>query len=144
MDAVLQKTAEDAKQQQQQQKPKRSKKKKEANPSTVEKPLPGKARRIRIYPNKEEQKKLHKWIGTARWTYNECLKAVQSEGVPKVKKALRARAINEDAIDAMNNLADEPLVVRAVGGRSGGGTRLTPAGERRNRKTVGERFPEGR
>lgn len=35
-----------------------------------------------------------------------------------------------DAIEAMNNLADEPLVERAVGGRGGGGTRLTTAGER--------------
>ncbi|WP_017460731.1 TOBE domain-containing protein [Dyella ginsengisoli] len=35
-----------------------------------------------------------------------------------------------DAIDAMNNLADEPLVVRAAGGRRGGGTTLTPRGRR--------------
>ncbi|WP_114241547.1 TOBE domain-containing protein [Dyella sp. C9] len=34
-----------------------------------------------------------------------------------------------DAVDAMNNLADEPLVVRAAGGRHGGGTRLTARGE---------------
>ncbi|WP_321813351.1 MULTISPECIES: TOBE domain-containing protein [unclassified Paraburkholderia] len=31
-----------------------------------------------------------------------------------------------DAIDAMNNLAGEPLVVRSTGGTGGGGTRLTP------------------
>lgn len=31
-----------------------------------------------------------------------------------------------DAIDAMNNLAGEPLVVRATGGKGGGGTTLTP------------------
>jgi molybdate transport system regulatory protein len=35
-----------------------------------------------------------------------------------------------DAIDTMNNLADEPLVTRAVGGRRGGGTRLTDYGRR--------------
>ena len=35
-----------------------------------------------------------------------------------------------DAIDAMNNLAGEPLVERVSGGRGGGGTRLTPRGER--------------
>lgn len=35
-----------------------------------------------------------------------------------------------DAIDSMNNLAGEPLVQRLVGGRGGGGTRLTPRGER--------------
>lgn len=35
-----------------------------------------------------------------------------------------------DAIDAINNLSDEPLVTRAAGGKRGGGTRLTPRGER--------------
>ena len=35
-----------------------------------------------------------------------------------------------EAIDAMNNLADEPLVSRATGGRRGGGTTLTPRGQR--------------
>lgn len=33
-----------------------------------------------------------------------------------------------DAIDAMNNLAEHALVERSVGGRQGGGTRLTDAG----------------
>jgi molybdate transport system regulatory protein len=33
-----------------------------------------------------------------------------------------------DAIDAMNNLAGEPLVQRAAGGKGGGGTRLTARG----------------
>jgi molybdate transport system regulatory protein len=35
-----------------------------------------------------------------------------------------------DAVDAMNNLADEALVVRSTGGRNGGGTRLTDYGRR--------------
>lgn len=35
-----------------------------------------------------------------------------------------------DAIDAMNNLADEPLVIRSTGGRQGGGTQLTDYGRR--------------
>jgi molybdate transport system regulatory protein len=35
-----------------------------------------------------------------------------------------------DAIDAMNNLADEPLVMRAAGGKGGGGTHLTARGRR--------------
>ncbi len=34
-----------------------------------------------------------------------------------------------DAVDAMNNLAGEPLVERLSGGKGGGGTRLTPRGE---------------
>jgi len=35
-----------------------------------------------------------------------------------------------DAIDKMNNLAGEPLVARLTGGKGGGGTRLTPRGEK--------------
>ena len=35
-----------------------------------------------------------------------------------------------DAIDAMNNLSDEPLVIRAAGGKRGGGTQLTVRGQR--------------
>ncbi len=31
-----------------------------------------------------------------------------------------------DAVDTMNNLAGEPLVVRSTGGKGGGGTTLTP------------------
>jgi molybdate transport system regulatory protein len=34
-----------------------------------------------------------------------------------------------DAVEAMNNLADAPLVERSVGGKGGGGTRLTPRGQ---------------
>lgn len=37
-----------------------------------------------------------------------------------------------DAVDAMNNLAEQPLVVRTTGGKNGGGTQLTEFG----RKTV--------
>ena len=35
-----------------------------------------------------------------------------------------------DAVDAMNNLADRPLVERSTGGRAGGGTLLTDHGRR--------------
>lgn len=34
-----------------------------------------------------------------------------------------------DAIETLNNLAGEPLIVRAVGGRGGGGSRLSATGE---------------
>ncbi len=35
-----------------------------------------------------------------------------------------------DAVDAMNNLAEQPIVVRSTGGKHGGGTRLTDYGRR--------------
>ncbi|KAK9314229.1 putative transposase DNA-binding domain-containing protein [Lipomyces starkeyi] len=61
-----------------------------------------KAKRYRLYPTAEEKKILVEWIGAARWTYNECLRAIMDEGVPKSKKALRARAINKEAIELLN------------------------------------------
>jgi hypothetical protein len=54
----------------------------------------GKVRRIRIYPNQQERLKLRKWIGTARWTYNRCLIAVEKEGIKREKKDLRALCLN--------------------------------------------------
>ena len=39
----------------------------------------GKALKIRLYPNSEEKQKLLKWLGTARWTYNQCLAAINSD-----------------------------------------------------------------
>lgn len=35
-----------------------------------------------------------------------------------------------DAVDAMNNLAEQPIVVRATGGKHGGGTQLTDYGRK--------------
>lgn len=35
-----------------------------------------------------------------------------------------------DAIDELNNLADQPLVERSVGGKGGGGARLSEEGQR--------------
>ena len=33
-------------------------------------------------------------MGTARWTYNRCLVAVEKEGIARTKKALRAQCFN--------------------------------------------------
>ncbi|KAK9387450.1 hypothetical protein V1515DRAFT_621298, partial [Lipomyces mesembrius] len=49
-----------------------------------------KARRFRVYPTTEQKAILRNWIGTARWTYNRCLDAVEKKEVAKNKKELRA------------------------------------------------------
>lgn len=58
----------------------------------------------------------------------------QIEATGSIAAAARAMSMSYkaawDAIDAMNNLADEPLLIRQVGGRHGGGTRLTGYGQR--------------
>src|SRR3546814_9280885 len=43
-----------------------------------------------------------------------------------------------DAIDAMNNLAGEPLVLRATGGKGGGGARLTERAHKRSEEHTSE------
>ncbi|GIZ12646.1 TOBE domain-containing protein [Pseudomonas sp. NCCP-436] len=51
-----------------------------------------------------------------------------------ITRAARAAGLSYkaawDAIDELNNLAEQPLVSRSVGGKGGGGARLTAAGER--------------
>ncbi|MBL8352332.1 MAG: TOBE domain-containing protein [Burkholderiaceae bacterium] len=60
------------------------------------------------------------------------LKAVAEQG--SITQGAQAVGISYkgawDAIDAMNELAGEPLVERTSGGRGGGGTRLTDHGQR--------------
>ncbi|KAK9389109.1 hypothetical protein V1515DRAFT_531724 [Lipomyces mesembrius] len=50
-----------------------------------------KSKKVKLYPTAEEKNILERWIGTARWTYNECLRAIKVEGVARSKKVLRAR-----------------------------------------------------
>ncbi|CAG8447381.1 9219_t:CDS:2 [Scutellospora calospora] len=45
-----------------------------------------KTKKIRIYPTKEEKQKLKSWIGTARWTYNQCLDSLDEIRNLKTKK----------------------------------------------------------
>lgn len=60
----------------------------------------------------------------------ELLAAIASTG--SITSAAKAVGMSYkgawDAIEAMNNLAGEPLLERAAGGKGGGGTRLTPRG----------------
>lgn len=60
------------------------------------------------------------------------LEAIERHG--SISRAAKAVPLSYkaawDALDAMNNLADEPLVESSVGGSRGGGTRLTDYGRR--------------
>lgn len=63
-----------------------------------------------------------------RWM--ELLAAI--DHAPSITAAAKAVGLSYkaawDAVEAMNNLADAPLVVRTKGGRGGGGAQLTPQG----------------
>ncbi|MCF7202175.1 TOBE domain-containing protein [Pseudomonas oligotrophica] len=56
----------------------------------------------------------------------------QIEATGSISRAAKAAGISYkaawDAVDAMNNLAERPLVLRSAGGAGGGGTRLTDFG----------------
>jgi len=57
----------------------------------------------------------------------------QIERTGSISKAAKAMKMSYkaawDSVDAMNNLAEQPLVERATGGKGGGGTRLTEYGK---------------
>lgn len=114
MDGAQQRTADGASGNSKKGSNKSAKVSKKANPSTPPKEPAGKAMRIRLYPTAKQRETLRKWFGAARWTYNECLQAVENEGVAKEKKALRARAVNDEAIRNLGKewLRETPYDVR--------------------------------
>ncbi|MDR3410242.1 MAG: TOBE domain-containing protein [Formivibrio sp.] len=69
------------------------------------------------------------YLGTTRI---RLLEAIDRHG--SITKAAKAVPLSYkaawDAIDAMNNLADQPLVNRSTGGKNGGGTTLTDYGHK--------------
>lgn len=60
------------------------------------------------------------------------LEAIEQHG--SISQAAKAVPLSYkaawDAVDAMNNLSDQPLVARSTGGRHGGGTQLTDYGRK--------------
>ena len=60
------------------------------------------------------------------------LEAIEAHG--SISQAAKAVPLSYkaawDAVDAMNNLAEQPIVTRTTGGKHGGGTRLTDYGRR--------------
>ncbi len=70
----------------------------------------------------------HSFLGQGRI---ELLRQIGETG--SISKAAKAMKMSYkaawDAVDAMNNLAEAPLVERSTGGKGGGGTRLTPYGQ---------------
>ncbi|KAJ8098437.1 putative transposase DNA-binding domain-containing protein [Lipomyces tetrasporus] len=79
----------------------RAAKRRKREEEQTEKQQAEKVRRFRLYPTTEQKAILRNWFGTARWTYNRCLDAVEKKEVAKNKKDLRAAFLNKDAIDNM-------------------------------------------
>ncbi|MDY0120856.1 MAG: TOBE domain-containing protein [Sulfurimonas sp.] len=71
------------------------------------------------------RKSEHSFLGKGRI---ELLEQIERTGsISKAAKAMKmAYKAAWDSLDAMNNLAEEPLVDKSTGGKGGGGTKLTP------------------
>jgi molybdate transport system regulatory protein len=68
------------------------------------------------------------YLGANRIELLECIDACGSI-TQAAKRIGMSYKTAWDAVEAMNNLADRPLVVRATGGKGGGGTHLTDYGQ---------------
>ena len=67
-----------------------------------------------------------------RWNHLELLERIGESG--SISAAASAMGMSYkaawQAVEGMNNLSEQPLVERQTGGRHGGGTQLTPYGQR--------------
>ncbi len=73
-------------------------------------------RRIRVYPATDQQRTLlPKWFGTARWTYNECLRLVkQNQCTPTRSGGLREALVNDSNYANVNQwVLETPRDIRA-------------------------------
>lgn len=73
---------------------------------------PLKTIRLRIYPTIAQRKTLWQWMGTVRWTYNQCVAAFKDK-VPATKYALRPKIINNCNYEVDNTwVKDTPYDLR--------------------------------
>jgi molybdate transport system regulatory protein len=77
------------------------------------------------------------WIGSGEETYLAWGRVILLERIRdggSISQAARSMGISYrhawKLVDSMNRLAPDPLVVKATGGKGGGGATLTPRGER--------------
>ena len=63
------------------------------------KPAAGKARKVKLYPTKQQRAVLNEWFRGAEWTYNACLQAVQNEPSMLNMADLRKYCVNREAFE---------------------------------------------
>jgi len=74
-----------------------------------------KAKRIRIYPTKEQRKIIEKWFAACRWSYNQCAEAINNKTLPANKKALRDKFLHNRNFETENQWIKEiPCELRDV------------------------------
>ena len=73
------------------------------------------AHKTRLYPTPAQQETLKQWIGTTRWTYNQCIAALKQRNVQAQKKALRALSMNEEVLGKTHWALKTPYDIRDEG-----------------------------
>jgi len=68
--------------------------------------------KIRVYPTKEQDAKLKRWFGAARWTYNQCVESFKSKACKINKKELRSRHVNNEALQDNEWAKEVPYDIR--------------------------------
>ncbi|CAG8511482.1 1786_t:CDS:2 [Gigaspora margarita] len=90
--------------------------KKKRQKMTSKKEVAGKVKKIKLFPTQKQRETLIKWFGTARWTYNQALSAVEKDGVSQNKKALRAMCVNSELFQNENKwVLETPYDIRDEG-----------------------------
>jgi hypothetical protein len=95
-------------------KPKKQQLKKNGEPKKPKGPPAENCKKIKLYPTPKEKEILNKWMGTARWTYNQCLYAIKTNGIEKTEKDLRAYCTNGNSKIVQENkwVLDTPYEIR--------------------------------
>ncbi|HLK71165.1 MAG TPA: TOBE domain-containing protein [Steroidobacteraceae bacterium] len=99
-----------------------------ADPSTKKNPAPRpKPGALELAGSLELSRRGHKYLGGNRIRLLEAIDRLGSitQAAKDVNLSYKAAW---DAVDAMNNVAEQPLLIRAPGGQHGGGSRLTEHG----------------
>jgi hypothetical protein len=73
--------------------------------------------KIRVFPTKDQDRKLKKWLGAARWTYNQCVASMKNKDCKMNEKALRSRHINKAALSEHKWATEVPYDIRDEGMR---------------------------
>ena len=74
----------------------------------------GKCLKIKLYPSEDQRQILNRWMGCARWTYNQCLSGVNEDNIKKGKKDLRNHCLKSTSEIIKGNpwTSDTPYDIR--------------------------------
>jgi uncharacterized protein YndB with AHSA1/START domain len=71
-----------------------------------------KAIKIRVFPTKEQDAKLKRWFGAARWTYNRCVESFKTKACKMNTKEVRSRHVNNEALQDNERAKEVPYDIR--------------------------------